>query len=144
MFNATVYKLSKLAERHRWKMVAGVTLMVFGLSSIPSVSLPPLPNWDKGVHLLEYLGVGLIYLNAFAPNYSRFSVRVAVYTLLAVALLAGLDEAYQGIIPGRVTDWRDFVADLTGGMLALIMGFAHWRFWTVSGRNSSLSGDKPA
>jgi VanZ family protein len=54
--------------------------------------------------------------------------------LIAVASLAGFDEWYQSFVPGRSSDFRDFLADLAGGLLAIGI-FILWSRWRTSRRS---------
>jgi VanZ family protein len=93
--------------------------LIFFVSSRPYLR-PPGPEFamkDKVAHLLEYGVLGVLLCRAVGIALSRDRV-VAVLALLAiVATLAACDEVFQSTIPGRVTDVRDWLADLTGAAI---------------------------
>jgi VanZ family protein len=62
---------------------------------------------DKVAHFCLYAGLGFL----MRPTTSRRGLLLA-----ACALLAGLDECWQGFIPGRYMDWMDWTADITGAL----------------------------
>ena len=107
--------------QHRVMLVVLVTGMVFGLSSIPFRTASPTWRWDKTLHILEYLGVGFIYLNFITQGFRHLGpAKVAGY-LGVLVVVAALDENYQRFIPGRASNFRDFLASVIGGILALIL-----------------------
>lgn len=70
----------------------------------------------EAIHLLLFGVFGFLTLDLFGP-----------WPGIAVCLaLAGIDEALQGVIPGRVADWRDVglnaSAALGGGLLGWLKG----------------------
>ena len=92
-----------------------VGLIFFG-SSRPYLRAPgpDFANKDKIAHCTEYGILGWFMSRALRPVRS---VPPAVEVLWFVALgagIAGLDELFQGTVAGRVTDIRDWTADVTG------------------------------
>ena len=95
---------------------------IIGVSSIPDLSGPELPviPFDKAAHLLEYCGFGILTLRAFTHFLHRFRAPATyLFSLTAVTCLGAFDEWYQSFVPGRSSDWLDFLADISGGLLAL-------------------------
>jgi len=92
-----------------------IGLIFFG-SSRPYLR-PPGPDFalkDKLAHCTEYGVLGLLVSRAIRPGRD---VSRGVEILWFVALgagIAGLDELFQGTVAGRVTDIRDWTADVTG------------------------------
>ncbi len=106
-----------LRIRLPWLLVSTmyIALIFFG-SSRPYLR-PPGPDFafkDKLAHCAEYAVLGLLVSRAIRPGRD---VPRGVEILWFVALgagIAGLDELFQGTIAGRVTDIRDWTADVTG------------------------------
>jgi VanZ family protein len=90
--------------------------LIFFASSRPYLRAPG-PDFalkDKLAHCTEYGILGWLVSRALRPGRD---VPRAVEVLWFVALgagVAGLDELFQGSVAGRVSDIRDWVADVTG------------------------------
>lgn len=99
-------------------------LIIFIVSSIPSDKIPNIQIFgiDKIVHIFAFFVFG--YLVFRSINYSKgvnYSFKkIATYVIIIVAIFGVIDELYQGLIPGRTTDFFDFVADLIGGILSIV------------------------
>ncbi len=96
--------------------------MIFGVSSIPGRDIPTLfPYSDKLEHLAEYALFGLLLGRAF-----RFTIggqRGKFWSLATVVfggLVGGMDELYQRLTPGRVSDVRDWAMDVAAVTLAVL------------------------
>jgi VanZ family protein len=91
--------------------------------------------WDKAAHLLEFMVLGLLlafgFFN-FSPGKNFLSYYLAVMTGSLVGLL---DELHQLFVPGRQCDWRDWVADIFGVIVGLVI------FWLISTKSSFLSSN---
>jgi VanZ family protein len=105
-----------------WLPVLLYAGLIFGASSIPGRDIPSLfPGSDKLEHLTEYGLFGLLLGRAF-----RFTVggdRGKLWSLSAVLLggfVGGMDELYQRLTPGRQSDIRDWVVDVTAVTLAVL------------------------
>jgi VanZ family protein len=90
--------------------------LIFFASSRPYLR-PPGPDFalkDKLAHCTEYGILGWLVSRSLRPGRE---VPRAIEVLWFVALgagIAGLDELFQGTVAGRVTDVRDWAADVTG------------------------------
>jgi VanZ family protein len=105
-----------------WLPVLVYVGLMFAASSVPGRDIPTLfPYADKLEHLTEYALFGLLLGRAF-----RFTVggqRGRVWALSTVALgafVGGMDELYQRFTPGRFSDVRDWVVDITAITLAVL------------------------
>lgn len=106
-----------------WLPVILYVGLIFGASSIPGRDIPTLfPYSDKLEHLTEYSLFGLLLGRAF-----RFTVgggRGRLWSLGTVMLggfVGGMDELYQRLTPGRISDIRDWVTDVTAVTLAVLV-----------------------
>lgn len=103
-----------------WLPVVVYLGVVQFLGAQPDLQVPMLfPNVDKVVHVLEYLGLGVLLARAI-----RASVRIPVpigTALLAVGVGLGMgvaDEFIQSFMPGRMSSMNDLLADATGLLIA--------------------------
>jgi VanZ family protein len=113
---------------------------IFYLSSRSTLpSLPPgLLSWDKLQHATAY-GVGGVAF-AYALRVPAWEIRAGWLPWLAAALssLYGMsDEIHQYFVPGRNSDWRDWVADTTGALAGVLLYrmYLAWR-----GRHHARAG----
>lgn len=119
-----------------WAPVVLYTLLIWVLSSqtldLPLISSVPLQ--DKGVHFLEYGGLGLFMAHAVHSTWPDRALRYVAAIWLTVSL--GLvDELHQLYVPGRSADFADLLADTCGAVVAV---FAY------AGLRRLLRRDEPA
>lgn len=108
-----------------WGPVLALMALIFVASSIPSPG--PLPGGlsDKAAHAIGYGLLGGTLLRAFARGRLEVVSWRRGLAAIAVALLYGVaDEYHQQFVPGRSSDVRDIVADVTGASLAVALGSA--------------------
>jgi len=103
-----------------WLPVFGYLGMVQLLGAQPDLQVPMLfANVDKVVHVLEYLGLGVLLARAIRAT---LKVPVPIRTaLLAVGVglcLGAADEFIQSFVPGRMSSVNDLLADGTGLLIA--------------------------
>lgn len=109
----------------RWLPLLGWVLLVFGVSSIPDLSVPGnnTPGLDKLFHFGEYSVLGLL----LGVGMRRYRTWRAVWVgALVGVVVATADELYQTTVPGRELDALDAVADTLG----VITGALVWSAWT--------------
>ena len=99
-----------------WLPVLAYVSTIFILSAQPRLQ-PPLhfQNSDKLMHLLEYGGLGWLFVRALrASQPARPWVWVSLLALgVGLGIGAG-DEYFQSFIPGRESSVFDWLADGTG------------------------------
>jgi VanZ family protein len=103
-----------------WLPVFVYLALVQVLGAQPDLHVPLLfPNIDKVIHLLEYLGLGVLLARAWRAS---FRLPVPIKTaLLAVGVglcLGAADEFIQSFVPGRMSSVNDLLADATGLLVA--------------------------
>jgi VanZ family protein len=110
--------------------------VIIAFSSLPRSTLA---KWNPGVahgwgHFFEYGVLGWLWYRwrqAAGPG-GWASIPCGILLAISVALL---DEAYQGLIPGRVPSWLDAVVDqigfIAGGVLAGLIAFRERRKQTA-------------
>jgi VanZ family protein len=73
------------------------------------------------VHFVFYAVFAWLMFRALrTPNAARRIITV----LVVIAIFAALDEFHQRFIPGRYMDVEDWVADMTGASIGLLLAFA--------------------
>ncbi|SRR6266566_1618998 len=98
-----------------WGPVVLWAAVIFGLSSIPSLS-SGLGTWDevlrKGAHVTEYAVLGLLLLRALGRELPAL--------VLAIAY-AGTDELHQHFVHGRHSSPFDVAFDACGAAVGLLV-----------------------
>jgi len=104
----------------RWAPVVICMAAIFWGSA---QSDPPMPagRSDKLLHVLAYLGLGVLVFRAVAGRFSApVTWRRAAAALAITVGYAATDELHQMAVPGRSADPLDLIADAFGAFLALI------------------------
>lgn len=120
-----------LASRARWLPAIAVMAAIFIASSFRVPALPPGPivGTDKLIHAAIYAALAaLLYRATGRP-------------LLAIALTVAYgctDELHQALVPGRMSDPFDALADAIGACLGVA---STWAF--RHGHHSKLQGNQP-
>jgi VanZ family protein len=98
-------------------------ILLFTLTSLPSQSVPAVGVNDKVEHMLAYFGLSfLMYLALLFQEKSRLlKSNALLFTLLFVFAYGILDEVHQLLIPGRSCEFLDFMADMLGGIVGIIV-----------------------
>lgn len=105
------------------------SIFILIISSIPSDKIPTIQilGYDKVIHIIMFFVLGFLIYRAIYFGKSRIygGNKIALITILIVCFYGAFDELYQGLIPGRTTDFFDFIADLIGGFLSVIYTRIH-------------------
>jgi VanZ family protein len=83
------------------------------------------PLRDRGVHFLEYCGLGLMIARAVHISWGRAGLRGSMFAVLLSVSLGLLDEFHQFFVPGRSAEILDLVAD-AGGVCVAVGVYALW------------------
>ena len=112
-----------MKSRFKWGIVVFLTLFVlFEAISPPSGIGSGILYIDKVYHLGFFFVYGLAVMGALR---GRLAAReLFLITVLSTLALGAFSEALQSITPGRSVEALDVVADVTGGMLAMLVGIA--------------------
>jgi len=104
----------------RWWPPALWLAFILTMTSWPRLDLGAVVDGgDKFAHFGAYAVLSALSARAAYP--SRRPVRTGVVILAAVAVIGLLDEVHQAWIPGRFTDVADWVADLVGGLIGILV-----------------------
>jgi VanZ family protein len=98
-------------------------ILLFTLTSLPTDSVPSVGVNDKLEHLLAYFGLSfLLYLTLLFQKKSIMLKKYAVlFTFLVIFAYGIMDEVHQLLIPGRSCELLDFLADMLGGIVGIIV-----------------------
>ncbi|MCK9425558.1 MAG: VanZ family protein [Ignavibacteriaceae bacterium] len=100
-------------------------IVLFLATTLPTTKIPHTGINDKIEHLLGYFLLAFLLSNTlYFQNknkiFKKFPISIA---LLIVALYGIVDEVHQYFIPGRLCDFYDWTADVTGALAAGVMYF---------------------
>ena len=85
------------------------------LACVLYLALSPAPphvlttGWDKTNHALAFIGLTFLLLKAF-----RLPLQIQALLLLALGILI---ELLQGLVPNRLAEWADLLADAVGVLI---------------------------
>lgn len=92
--------------------------LIFFLSSQENLPLPNIPRVDKVAHLLEYAGLGWLCAYAWLQEHPSWPILTAIlFSMIFASAYGASDEWHQAYVPGRFSDWRDWLADTCGGFV---------------------------
>jgi len=96
-------------------------VLIFHFSS-ESDPLPALTEavWDKALHAVEYGGLAFLVCRALRGEGCEWPTACVLAAVVACAYALS-DEWHQGMVPGRDSDIRDWVADTIGGSLGVTL-----------------------
>jgi len=109
--------------------------VLFYLSNQPGTGLPALhPPMDKIIHFLAYAVLGGSFcLWVREPRWTNSPIKHIAIVFTACAVFGISDEFHQSFVPGRSVSIGDFIADLAGCLLAIML---YWitRFYRFADR----------
>lgn len=102
-----------------WVLVVLYGAAIFLLSAISGLSpifkVPEKYIWDKLLHLLEYLVLGMLLARALYFSFKYRSLGHLVFMVFVFGSLYGAsDEWHQHFVSYRTCDYRDWIADSLG------------------------------
>jgi VanZ family protein len=102
-------------------------------TSLPGSLLPKtqIPFADKAVHFSMYGVLGLLLARAMHNPPRTTRLRVVLGAFLLVAAIGALDEWHQRYMLDRSTEFADWMADSSGGLIGALA-------WTVATRPKSI------
>lgn len=104
--------------------VFGISLAIMLLSNQATFDLPVwnILGFDKVAHLSAFFAYGLCVQFAYSGvSNIPLKKKIILYTILISALFGASDEIHQYFVPGRTCDIFDFIADVTGASLSLLL-----------------------
>ncbi len=95
--------------------------LIFVLSSFSSLPEPPGVSLDI-LHFPEYAAMAFLLARAIHGGLpTRSGPGTYALSFVLTAVCAALDEIHQAFVPGRLSDIHDFVHDLLGGLVGLLL-----------------------
>jgi VanZ family protein len=104
--------------------VIGISLCIIFLSSQATFDLPvwKIIGFDKVAHICAYFAYGLcVQFAYYGLSGNPIKKKIIIGTLIISALFGASDEFHQYFVPGRTCDIFDFIADVTGASLSLLL-----------------------
>ena len=101
--------------------------MLFGLSSLHTLPLPPAGFSFYDMHIAAYAGLAVLTARATAGGLGEVSWRAVLAAILISSLYGVSDECHQLFVPGRTFDVLDMVADTIGS----VAGASAVRAWSI-------------
>lgn len=101
-----------------------IVMIIIAGSSVPGNNIPRIFTLtpDKLIHCLEYAVLGIFIFHWLRLEYHSYPLyKISLATFFLGSLIGVIDENYQRLIPGRYTDFWDWVLDSSGVLLAIIM-----------------------
>jgi VanZ family protein len=98
-------------------------LLIFTVSSIPSLHPPSKLGFvwaDKVAHFGEYAVLGFLLQRALGRRAGRSGLLLLLLSLFLSYSIGGLDEIYQGTVPGREMSLADWSADVLGATMGIL------------------------
>jgi VanZ family protein len=77
--------------------------------------------FDKVIHLVEFMLLGLFLSFGYFMSLKSSLIMKAVITICTGIILGGLDEFHQYFIPRRSIEFFDVIADATGILIGLLL-----------------------
>ena len=114
--------MRKFVLFHLPVILYGAAVLV--VSSIPNLHTPKIRILaaDKLLHFLEYALFAFLIFRSFSNLTRRTPTRLAFWLgLLFLAAFAVLDEYVQSLTPGRSSEVLDYLTDLFGGAVILVL-----------------------
>lgn len=96
------------------------------MSSLTKIDFPQpeVPFWDKWIHFVEYAVLGFFLMrNLTTETVQKLKENAFLITFLFGTFYGASDEIHQYFVPGRQSDFMDFVADTFG----ILLGIGVWK-----------------
>ena len=130
----SVNPLERLTRNSIPGILCGIVILI--LTGLPGSFLPhvkPVVGMDKVAHLLMYATFAFLciwgYRRQYVANGVPYRQRAVILALLVSIAYGGLTELMQEfLVPTRTGDWFDFLADIIGtgvGVLVFCLFFRH-------------------
>jgi hypothetical protein len=81
------------------------------------------PYFSERTHVLTYGLLGYLTANDLIGKIRNWRFKNVILSLSFVSLISGLDEIFQGILPYRVCELRDFITNIISATLGIVLLF---------------------
>ena len=98
-------------------------LLILTLTSLPGADMPDIKINDKIEHFLAFGGLGfLLHLSLRIQDKFYIIKKLPwLFAIIFVAFYAAFDELHQLFIPGRSCDIKDWIADMIGVTIGVVV-----------------------
>jgi len=102
-----------------WFPVFVYSGIIFWVSSLPNLDAKvDIKHFDKVLHIIEYVPLGLLLSRAFCCSTDRLNNKIILILSLLLASVYGLsDEYHQSFVLGRDSSVLDVFADSIGSAI---------------------------
>ena len=129
----SVNPLERLTRNSIPGILCGIVILI--LTGLPGSYLPhvkPVVGIDKVVHALMYATFAFLciwgYRKQFVSNGLQYQKKALLLALVISIAYGGLTEIIQEtLVPGRIGDWFDFLADSLGTCLGIYVFYLFFR-----------------
>jgi len=116
----------------KWDLPAYLwTALLLYLTWWPQIEIPDIgiDFKDKIAHFFVFGLFGFLIMRARSKEEIKLPLHAVKLTILYCSLFAVFDEVMQGVIPGRVADIGDGLANIAGVILGVIFFRLVWIRW---------------
>ena len=82
------------------------------------------PFFSEKTHVLTYGLLGYLATNDLADARSNPQFKYIAEAVIFVSLVSALDEIFQGILPYRFAELKDFITNIISGVMGITLLFA--------------------
>lgn len=82
------------------------------------------PYFSEKTHVLTYGLLGYLAANDLIDNKSELQFKYIIGAIILVSLVSALDEIFQGILPYRFAELKDFITNIISGVMGIALLFA--------------------
>ena len=104
-----------------WAPVVGFMGLLYFLSARSDMVVSTPPGWDKVLHAGAYGLLAGLSIRAFHGGLGRLALWPTVFALLLTVAYGMLDEVHQSRVAGRDASVFDWVADVIGAGLSVVV-----------------------
>jgi len=111
--------------RYHFPVIVYAGLIFFASSfSVVPFDLPDFSLKDKLVHFIEFAIFGaLLWRSANRWKLSLTRIKLLIIALIIGSIYAAFDEFHQFLVPGRNSDFADWIADAIGLAVGIVVAY---------------------
>ncbi|MBX3007794.1 MAG: VanZ family protein [Melioribacteraceae bacterium] len=123
-FDRFLEKIKSNPQGYLYFPLGAYWIFLFTATSIPTIPMPRMFDaQDKLEHLAAYFIFGVLLALSLAIQNHIYAIKrnFVLSSFLIVLIYAGIDELHQLLIPGRYCDFFDWIADVIGGVIGILI-----------------------
>ena len=113
-------------KRIKYRLITlAYSLVILIINSTPGDQIPKINilHFDNFVHFSIYFGLGFLLLMAVIEQWHLGGIKSIFLSLFIGGSFGAFDEFHQYWIPKRIPSFFDFVADISGLLLGILLMF---------------------